>query len=337
MAISILKQSSSFASEMGLKLTHNILRVKNPSELIQFYVNNFGMKKIEISTPSLAYNVCILGYTTNYDENFNVASNTLPPPTFLEFHYDNSSTTNPSLVNSGSSNIYWKIGITTHDVDYAREILQSKKVNIGQPSQFEDIGYVCHLRDPNGFIIELLQHDFQETFKAKMNKSGRKPLKDHFPLGYPSCIGQITLHANDIDKTQWFYQDLLGMKLLSVQEATQYGFTLYFFAWTNENPPKPDVKDASTNREWLWKRPYTTIEIRHFHNQGQITPFRDLKQNEIGFKGIRIMCNDLNMFIDKMKAEKINFQESNGTYGKEIIIRDPDNIPIHVSQNKNEQ
>jgi catechol 2,3-dioxygenase-like lactoylglutathione lyase family enzyme len=337
MEMSTSKQSSIFATEMRLKLTHSILRVKNPSELIQFYVNKFGMRNIEMSTASLAYNVHILGYTTNYDENFNVASSTLPSPTFLEFHYDDSSTTNQSLINSGPSNVYWKIGITLHDVDFAREILQSKQVNIDNPSQFEDIGYVCHLRDPNGFVIELLQHDFQETFKAKMNESGRKSLEDHFPLGYPSCIGQITLQANDMDKTQWFYQDLLCMKLLSIQEVPKFGFTLYFFAWTNENPPKSDIKDVSTNREWLWKRPYTTIEIRHFHNQRQIAPFRDLKQNEIGFEGIRIMCNDLNMFIVKMKAEKISFQESNGTYGKEIIIRDPDNVPIHVSQNKNEE
>lgn len=335
--MSTSKQSSNFASEMGLKLTHNILHVKDSSELIQFYVNNFGMTSIEMPTPSLAYNVHILGYTTNYDENFNVASSTLPSPTFLELHYDDSSTTNPSFINSGPSNVYWKIGITLHDVDYAREILQSKQMNIDNPSQFEDIGYVCHLRDPNGFTIELLQHDFQETFKAEMNKSVRKSFNDHFPLGYPSCIGQITLQANDMDKTQTFYQDVLCMKLLSIQEVPKFGFTLYFFAWTNENPPKSDIKDASTNREWLWKRPYTVIEIRHFHNQRQITPFRDLQQNEIGFEGIRIMCKDLNMFIAKMKAEKINFQESYGAYGKEIVIRDPNNVPIHVSQNKNEE
>ena len=68
-----------------------------------------------------------------------------------------------------------------------------------------------------------------------------------------------------------------------------------------------------------------------------IPPFRDLQQNEIGFEGIRVMCNDLNTFITKMKAENISHKESNGTYDKEIVIRDPDNVPIYVSQNKSGQ
>ena len=329
------KQSAGFATEMGLKLTHNILRIKDPGDVIEFYVKNFGMRDIEMSVPSLPYKVHILGYARNYDENFNVASSMLPPPTFLELHHNDSSTRNLSLVNSGASSVYWKIGITLHDIDHARDILQSKQVNISNPSQFEDIGYLCHLRDPNDFQIELLQHDFERTFKDKINKNFGQSIKNRFPLGYPCCIGQITLQANDMDKTQWFYQELLGMKLLSIQEVAKFGFTLYFFAWTDENPPKSDLRDASTNREWLWKRPYTTIEIRHFRNQKQIPPFRDLQRDQFGFEGIRIMCNDLSKFMTKMKAEHISFQQSNGTYGQEVIIRDPDNVPIYVSEDKN--
>lgn len=339
--MSTLNVSSNFASKLSLKLTNNIMRVKNPNELIQFYVENFGMTNVELSTPSLSslsYNVLILGYIKNYDEHFNVVSNKYPSPTFLELHYNDVSSNDLSLVNSGTSNAYWKIGITLYDIDYARNILLSKQVNIGNPLQFEDIGYVCHLKDPNGFHIELLQHDFQKTFDDKIKKNDRKGLpKDDFPLGYPCCIGQITLQANDMNQTQRFYQDLLGMKLLSIQEVPKFNFTLYFFAWTNENPPIADIKDISTNREWLWKRPYTTIEIRHFHDQRRITPFKDLQANEYGFEGIRIMCNDLNIFIDKMKEDSISFLPSVGPYGKEIIIRDPDNVPIYVSESNNKE
>jgi len=60
--MSTSKQSSIFAVEMGLKLTHNILRIKDPNELIKFYVNNFGMRDIKICTPLLPYNVNVIGY-----------------------------------------------------------------------------------------------------------------------------------------------------------------------------------------------------------------------------------------------------------------------------------
>jgi len=104
--MSTSNHSSTFATEMGLKLTHNILRVKDSSELIKFYVNNFGMEDIKISTSFFPYNVSVLGYTTNYDENFNKASDTLPSPTLLEFHHNDSSMNKSSIVNSGASKVY---------------------------------------------------------------------------------------------------------------------------------------------------------------------------------------------------------------------------------------
>ena len=31
-------------------------------------------------------------------------------------------------------------------------------------NQFMEVGYLCHLTDPNGFTIELLQHTFKKNF-----------------------------------------------------------------------------------------------------------------------------------------------------------------------------
>lgn len=308
-----------------------MFRVKHSkNELLRFYVENFGMTNKETFSSST-----VIGYSTNYDEDFHPTSNELSPPTYLEFHHKNSSTNEKLLVNSGISNVYWKIGITTYDVDHVRKILQSKQIQCDDPVQFEDIGYVCHLKDPNGFIIELLQHDFQKTFNENIKKNGRKIINNHFSLGYPCCLGQITLQTNDIMKTRWFYEDILAMKLLSIQKITKFDFTLYFFGWIDENPPKSDLEDIFTNREWLWKRPYTIIEFRYFHNQKRtIPPFKDLQENEIGFEGIRIMCNDLNLFTNKLNVENIHFEQLNRVYENEIVIRDPNNIPIYVSLNK---
>ena len=55
---------------------------------------------------------------------------------------------------------YWKIGITLPDLDQAAEWLRRAGINVSRPAQFRDIGYMCHLSDPEGFSIELLQHDF---------------------------------------------------------------------------------------------------------------------------------------------------------------------------------
>ena len=75
-------------------------------------------------------------------------------------------------------------------------------------------------------------------------------------------IGQITTRITDPKPSLEFYQKVLRMKLMSVQPVTPYRFTLYFLAYTEEDPPNADV-EAVENREWLWQRPYTTLELQH--------------------------------------------------------------------------
>jgi catechol 2,3-dioxygenase-like lactoylglutathione lyase family enzyme len=81
-------------------------------------------------------------------------------------------------------------------------------------------------------------------------------------LGQTCLIGQITLRCSNIEKSLEFYQEILGMKLLSIQQVEAYGFTLYFLAFTDETPPNEDLNSIEI-REWLWQRPYTTIELQH--------------------------------------------------------------------------
>lgn len=152
------------------------------------------------------------------------------------------------------SDEYWKIGITLPNVDIAYHQLSKAGVPVSQPQQFGDIGYMCHLSDPEGFVIELLQHDFEGN---RLEGAGNANL----PLGGSACIGQITLRCAEIEPELMRYQ-AKGMVLLSVQPVTQFGFTLYFLAFTEDRPPHNDLQ-AVGNREWLWKRPYTTLELQH--------------------------------------------------------------------------
>lgn len=171
---------------------------------------------------------------------------------------------------------YWKIGITLPNVDLAYEQLSAKSVDISEPRQFRDIGYMCHLADPEGFQIELLQH----TFEGLPRTSDGDP---NLPLGGGAQIGQVTLRTTDIEKELAQYRDELGMKLLSIQPVTENGFDLYFLAFTDEEPPNTNLKNVD-NRPWLWQRPYTTLEIQHYLDPSVRigTP----NDNETGFAGI---------------------------------------------------
>eukprot|EP00092_Neocalanus_flemingeri_P008215 GFUD01008857.1.p1 GENE.GFUD01008857.1~~GFUD01008857.1.p1 ORF type:complete len:276 (-),score=95.18 GFUD01008857.1:141-968(-) len=203
---------------------------------------------------------------------------------------------------SNRDSCYWKIGVTVSDVDLAREKIMAAGTQVSVPNQFLDVGYLCHLADPNGFTIELLQHTFKQNFV--------KPIPDpSLALGQTAVIGQITTRSQDIEASLGLYRDSLGMKLLSIQDISDYGFCLYFLAFTAENPPDQDL--ASTkNREWLWQRPYTTLEIQC--RPGQKCVPMD-KEGE-GVDHITMEVEDYANIMTKLKADQsaTSFQDPDG-------------------------
>ncbi|WP_164660778.1 VOC family protein [Tropicibacter sp. Alg240-R139] len=166
---------------------------------------------------------------------------------------------------------YWKIGITVPNADVAVDHLRAAGVEVSDPRQFLNIGYMAHLSDPEGFVIELLQHDFEGN-----RPDGVADAKGPFTQG---CIGQLTLRTGDIQAEDRRCRDL-GMRLLSVQDVEPYGFDLHFYAFTNEQPPNADLWSVE-NREWLWKRPYTTLEFQHIAD-AVFAPAPDFLGIEVG-------------------------------------------------------
>lgn len=219
------------------------LRVADPARLAEFYKVNFGMvvraegDARRVGYPGPSADLLLLPEGGGYAHN--------------------------------RGQRYWKIGITLPDLDQAAEWLRRAGINVSRPAQFRDIGYMCHLSDPEGFSIELLQHDFE----------GKRPKKqrDENPFGQ-AAVGQITLRTGDISAEDAFCRDL-GLRLLSMQDVASHGFDLHFYAFTTEVPPDPDLW-AVANREWLWKRPYTILEYQHIPD-ARIVPAPDFLGIEV--------------------------------------------------------
>ncbi|MFA3919763.1 VOC family protein [Ruegeria hyattellae] len=165
---------------------------------------------------------------------------------------------------------YWKIGITLTNLDHAVRVLWDKGVDVSDPKQFLDIGYMAHLSDPEGFAIELLQWDFEGN-RASDAGDPEAPFAE-------ARIGQITLRSGDVQADTVYWKDL-GMRLLSLQDVSAYGFDLHFLAFTDDHPPLPDLWSAG-NREWLWRRPYTVLEFQHVEN-AVFAPVPDLLGIEV--------------------------------------------------------
>lgn len=244
-----------------LRLSAAYLLVSNPIKIADFYTTHLGMTAHE--TPE--------GWRVGYPGQD--ADILLMP---------GGGTYRPAR-----SDRYWKIGITLPNIDIAVEQLRNAGITIGEPQQFLDIGYLCHFSDPAGFQIELLQQDFYGNRPAD---AGNPDL----PLGGGACIGQISLRSGDIVASS-DHLERLGMRLLSAQPVPAFAFNLYFWAFTDETPPQSDLTSVA-NREWLWKRPYTTLEIQHVKD---LSPTRNPGYAGIEIEGLSEAMTD--EFGDKIR------------------------------------
>ena len=242
---------------MSQKLLKGVkLACRNPQNLAAWYTANLGMTSTVEGDKTFLF----------YDRNqFSIVLTQAAPGT-------------PDY-QASPNHRYWKVGVVVPDADVAYEQLAAKGIvkKGGKPSQFQDIGYLFHFADPEGFGTEVLQH----TFEGQPKTAQGDPSK---PLGGGASIGQLTLRTGDAEAECAAFQDPLtyGMKMLSIQPVEQYGFCLYFLAKTTEQPPNASDLKAVENRPWLWQRPYCTLEIQE--KKGQT--FESPAPNAPGYQGI---------------------------------------------------
>ncbi|MDU9007208.1 VOC family protein [Sedimentitalea todarodis] len=151
--------------------------------------------------------------------------------------------------------LYWKITLAVPNIELACEQLTCKGLTVSAPHQFQNVGYLAHFTDPEGFAIELIDHWFE----------GNRPDESVNPtlLGGGAHLNLITLRTSSIGRVQGVCKRM-GMRPLCVQPISSHGFTLYFFAFTQDVPPSADLT-AIENREWLYQRRYTVLEVPHVH------------------------------------------------------------------------
>ena len=258
-------------SDRPPRLSRHLLRIGDPERSLRFYRERLGLQLVEEARD-------LQGREDSWRLAFPATEGAL-----LELrHLGGREAAVPYL--HGRDDLYWKIGITLPDVDLARTRLLEAGVAVDEARQFRDIGYLCHLADPDGFQIELLQHRFQANHRPQAPDPSS-------PLGQPAGFGQITIRVGDPAASLAFYQ-ALGLRLLSIQPVAPYGFTLYFLASTAEAPPVADL-EAVENREWLWQRPYPTLELQH--RWGETAPtarYRSHDDQPLGFAGLAFSCPD---------------------------------------------
>ena len=247
------------------------LYISNPENSLDFYINKLGMKLV---------NEFIENTKEFYHLKFNLDTN----EAILELIFDkNNNCTVYQKIDSRLTG-YWKMSICIKDVDIARNKLLEKGIELTKAFQVPDVAYLCHFSDPDGYSLELIQHEFEK----KHIKQKEDAL---YALGNRAIFSLITYRVKDIDKSLTFYKNDLKMKLLSKMDVSKRGFELYFLGFTNESLPNEDVESIE-NREWLWKRGYTMIELQYVFGSNKDDSFQYETGVSTGFKSFSILSNE---------------------------------------------
>ncbi|QDG74738.1 VOC family protein [Labrenzia sp. PHM005] len=238
---------------MPNRLAALTLNVTNPDTLAEFYCRILGMRRFERDG-------CIaVGYG-------NEGAVLVLKPVDDRAPYQHSNTDR-----------YWKIGLTLPDIDCANARLKAHGISASEPHQFRDIGYLSHFADPEGHIIELVQHTFEGETKITTGDPA-------LPLGGGAEIGLVTLRTDNIEKEIDRCEATLGLKSLVRERISDLGFDLYFLGRPGDTPPDPDP-DALINRPWLYQRSYTVLEFQHIKRKTEIlAPMPGQK----GYSGITV-------------------------------------------------
>lgn len=231
-----------------MRFARHVLNVETFSGLSDFYCDSLGMRSF--GTPEKL----LFGFD--------------PDQCLLEFRAGAAGPYVPE-----ANDFYWKIGITLRNLDVAVAYLRDRGLTVADPRQFRDIGYMSKLIDPNGFAIELLQQGFE---------GNSRPAGEGHPIGGQAILAHITLRVTDLPTVRTYCEQTLGLRLMSVQPVEPFGFCLYFYCWSEEALPNADLR-AVENREWLWRRPYTLLELQHLETDG--ARVRKTEPQTLGFGG----------------------------------------------------
>ncbi len=312
-----------------LRVAYHTLRISDPEASLAFYQEKLGLSlhgHANSTVDATRIQHYFLGFAhPDVDPEINHWDRGHQTTTLLELIYRADQPTIDNASHGTEKVGYWKIGITLADVDLARQNLIEVDTIVSEPKQFHDVGYLCHLSDPDGYTIELLQHRFADNHQPSL------PLAN-YRLGCVATFGQITLRVKDPEKSLDFYIRGLGMQLLSRQVIEAHRFTLYFLACTEERPPYADVDDVR-NREWLWQRPYTVLELQHIWGT-ELSEFQYRVAPTTGFEGVSFIAGDANAVVASLIATRSSLARTEAldpvSNARAITVHDPDGYAVRV-------
>ena len=265
-----------------MQITQHRLQISHPEKSLTFYLDIMGMQLIHHyeSTQGIHY---ILEYY--YDQGSSVeetTNKTLHAQLELVFNPQQKFTV-PVQPNRQSG--YWKFTIAVGHLATAHQKLLDNGIKVSLCTVIPNLAYLCHLTDPDGYCIELIQTHLIENTQDNLIKTDSMT----FPLGSAAHMNLSTLRIKDLKHSLPFYQRL-GFELIYTYRSDERAMTLYFLA-NKQSDSFNEIKYSDNIVETLWQYSDTLLEFQQFDGTQEDVNFSYNTDIENGFLGLAITNN----------------------------------------------
>ncbi len=281
-----------------MKIAAHRLLIKNPEATLDFYQNLLSMTLIDIHKVS--------GQTHYY-----LSLGSQQAALELIHRPEVRLTVSPQ---PSATEGYWKFTVAVDDLDTTRSKLVEKGVRIGECFEVKGLAYLCHLTDPNGYCIELIQKTLQIT--------GSEEVPLHPGL---KALNLSTLRVKNIESSLSFYKSV-GMKLVYTYRSDERKMTLFFLV-SEDYVEDLRIPSDATQEERLWQSAYTLLELQHIDNTENNPDFHYRVGPETGFLGLDLLCDS-----DRYSqlSNKFPSRQCVQNRGEFTELFDPDGYKIRV-------
>lgn len=308
-----------------------MLRIKDPTKSVKFYVENFGMTLIDsFNFPQWNFSLYFLttlpeggdneeykltpGTQASHDYLWNYKGVTLE----LTHNHGTESDANFKGYHAGNQEKdgFGHIAFNVDDVYEATEKLVAAGVDFKKKPDEGRMKGLAFAYDPDGYWVEICKRATPGVISNYYNFS------------------QTMLRVKDPKKSLEFYQGL-GMKLM--RESHYDGFSLYFLASnvTEDKvqvPTDPKSMDAKAGATMLFP---PVLELTHNHGTENDADFKHFNGNEDGRQGfghIGFLVDDVYEACDSIREMGYGFKkEPDGGSMKGLAFAyDPDGYAIEI-------
>jgi len=306
-----------------------MLRIKDPTQTVPFYQDNFGLKLIhKYHFNEYGFSLYFMGTplpNMEYPEAGSKESEELLwnyPGVTLEFTHNHDAAMQTAPMNNGNVEPhrgFGHIAVNTECVYKSYERLVSKGVFFQKTPDGGKMKGLSFALDPDGYWIEICERRKNELFTDDVEYN----------------LSQTMIRVKDAERALDFYCTKMGMTRVCEKHMEHGKFSVYFLSSHIE---EAEIEGKSEDERWTMMKESFHPFLELTHNWGTEThqPFQYHSGNEEpkGFGHTGFLVDDLDTFCQGLQAQNVSFRKlpSDGNMRGIAFALDPDGYSVELIQ-----